>query len=79
MLTLEYTLARHPVHPSSYANIRVHSSKHSDACASMLVAAQGALLECMLTLEYTLARHPVHPSSYANIRVHSSKAPCASE
>ena len=31
MLTLEYTLARHPVHPSSYANIRVHSSK--DACA----------------------------------------------
>ena len=21
MLTLEYTLARHPVHPSSYANI----------------------------------------------------------
>ena len=70
MLTLEYTLARHPVHPSSYANIRVHSSKAP--CASNVRVA-------MLTLEYTLARHPVHPSSYANIRVHSSKAPCASE
>ena len=46
MLTLEYTLARHPVHPSSYANIRVHSM-------------QGMPVHrvAMLTLEYTLARH----------------------
>ena len=28
MLTLEYTLARHPVHPSSYANI-VHPSSYA--------------------------------------------------